>query len=387
MSSCDKEVHGSGAGLLHGWYTELNEVASVARRSLTRSVARNCWRAMPRAMATPEQFTGAMNVIQRQIAELTGHQSSGIATTFPALSWNKVPVAMFSSWFSCFATDVCCCTVEGEDFVAINAGLFDEAFGRNTRTPSTNEQNDQASRRDPAHESRDCCADESSSESDSETEEVEAESKDAENDYGLLEWPGVGVGPDHYYTGQWRGARREGKGKMEHTDGSTYEGEWVSDEPCACGLEELSGGSVYKGDFLSGKRRRFGMCNFSDCRHYEGKGKNKFPGTCYHCGKVGHKAAECWPRDGASQGSSKNPSANVTSSGKKKSKGKSKGKGKSERPVDSLEFEEESGEWWNSCDDDVKPDRGGAPLGAIVVGGHRVGAELIQNCIWGDLAR
>ena len=111
-------------------------------------------------MAIPEQITGAMYVMQRQIAELAGQQSSGVATNFPALQWNKVPVAMFSSWFSCFATDACCCTVEEEDFVAINAGLFDEAFGRNTRTPSTTEQNDQEPRRDPAHEPKDHCADE-----------------------------------------------------------------------------------------------------------------------------------------------------------------------------------------------------------------------------------
>ena len=50
VASCNKEVHGSGAGWLHGWYTEvrdlklrriaeLNEVASIARRSLIRSVA------------------------------------------------------------------------------------------------------------------------------------------------------------------------------------------------------------------------------------------------------------------------------------------------------------------------------------------------------------
>ena len=50
--------------------------------------------------------------------------------------------------------------MEEEDFVAINAGLFDEAFGRNARTPSTIEQNDQEPRRDPAHEPKDRCADE-----------------------------------------------------------------------------------------------------------------------------------------------------------------------------------------------------------------------------------
>ena len=50
VSICNKEVHGSGAGWLHGWYTEvrdlklrktaeLNEVSSIARRSLIKSVA------------------------------------------------------------------------------------------------------------------------------------------------------------------------------------------------------------------------------------------------------------------------------------------------------------------------------------------------------------
>ena len=81
-------------------------------------------------MATPEQITGAIKVIQRQITEWAGQQSSGVATNFPAFLWNQVPVAMSSSWFSCFSTEVCCCTVEEEDFVAINAGLFDEVFGR-----------------------------------------------------------------------------------------------------------------------------------------------------------------------------------------------------------------------------------------------------------------
>ena len=66
----------------------------------------------------------------------------------------------------------------------------------------------------------------------------------------------------------------------------------------------------------------------------KGKGKNKFSGECYHYGKVGHKAAECWSRDRISnKGSGKNSSANVASSSKGKSKGKSQGKGKSKRPA------------------------------------------------------
>ena len=77
----------------------------------------------------------------------------------------------------------------------------------------------------------------------------------------------------------------------------------------------------------------------------KGKSKNKFSGSCYICGKVGHKATECWSRDRASnKGSGRNPSAKVTSSGK----GTSVGQGTE---------------------------------------GVKRGAELVQNCIWGDLAR
>ena len=54
----------------------------------------------------------------------------------------------------------------------------------------------------------------------------------------------------------------------------------------------------------------------------KGKGKNKFSGSCYICGKVGHKATECWSRDTASNKSSgRNQSANEASSGKGKSVG------------------------------------------------------------------
>ena len=127
----------------------------------------------------------------------------------------------------------------------------------------------------------------------------------------------------------------------------------------------------------------------------KGKGKNKFSGSCYICGRVGHKSTERWSRDRVSnKGSGKTQDANVSSPGKGKSigkghsKGQGKGKGKrkskdrkgfqSGRPADSLEFGEEPWEetndaeqeqWWNSWVEDMEQDRNEAPLGALVVGG------------------
>ena len=76
------------------------------------------------------------------------------------------------------------------------------------------------------------------------------------------------------------------------------------------------------------KRHGVGTCDSSYGCYYEGKGKNKFLGTCHHCwAKSASRLQKCWSREGASKGSGKNPSAIVTSSGK----GKNNGKGKSKK--------------------------------------------------------
>ena len=69
----------------------------------------------------------------------------------------------------------------------------------------------------------------------------------------------------------------------------------------------------------------------------KGKGKNKFSGSCYICGRVGHKFTECWSRDRVSnKGSGKTQNANVSSLGKGKSIGKgcSKGQRQGQRQVE-----------------------------------------------------
>ena len=132
----------------------------------------------------------------------------------------------------------------------------------------------------------------------------------------------------------------------------------------------------------------------------KGKGKNKFSGSCYICGKVGNKATECWSRDRTSnKGSGRNPSANVTSSGKGKSvgqgtggvkghpkgqgKSKSKGKGKwkskgkkglqSGRPADFLAFEEEPWDETNKLE----------PGEVVEFMDRRHGAETRWSSPWG----
>ena len=61
----------------------------------------------------------------------------------------------------------------------------------------------------------------------------------------------------------------------------------------------------------------------------KGKGRNKFSGSCYICGRVGHKSTECWSRDRVSnKGSGKTQNANVSSPGKGKDISKDKARAK-----------------------------------------------------------
>jgi hypothetical protein len=54
-----------------------------------------------------------------------------------------------------------------------------------------------------------------------------------------------------------------------------------------------------------------------------GKGDKNFEGACDVCGKIGHRASECWYKQGSAGGEN-----GVKGKGKDEDKGKSKGKGK-----------------------------------------------------------
>ena len=138
----------------------------------------------------------------------------------------------------------------------------------------------------------------------------------------------------------------------------------------------------------------------------KGKGKNKFSGSCYICGKVGHKSTECWSRDRASnKGSGRNQSANVTSSGKRQvSRARYR---RSERTSQRSRQEQKQGQRQMEIQRQERDFRAADPpihwslrrsLGkrpmtrwsspwGIHGGRYGVGGELVQNCIWRDLAR
>ena len=52
------------------------------------------------------------------------------------------------------------------------------------------------------------------------------------------------------YTGEWRGAKAAGYGRIVRPDGSTYEGQWTSDAAHGEGTETYPDGSWYRGGYL-----------------------------------------------------------------------------------------------------------------------------------------
>ena len=228
-------------------------------------------------MATPEQFAGAMNGIQRQIAELTGHQFSGVATTFPALSWNKVPVAMFSSWFSCFATDVCCCTWKERtlspsvhDCSTRHLGEIQGPHRRLNRmikhpgeilhmSPRTVAQmNFPRSRIQKLRRWRRIAKTQK-------TTMVCWSSQESELD--LI--PTTLDSGDERAVGKRRGWSAQMTVRTKENGFQT--------DPVAVDYRNYQMALCTR-ETSCGKRRGFGTCSFSDGRYYENKGKNKFPG-------------------------------------------------------------------------------------------------------------
>ena len=77
----------------------------------------------------------------------------------------------------------------------------------------------------------------------------------------------------------------------------------------------------------------------SGSRSGKGQQKEKETRACYHCGKVGHLAADCWQKEKEEEDYDK---VKVKGKGKGRGKGKSKGKNKGkQRHVNAVEWEED----------------------------------------------
>jgi len=61
------------------------------------------------------------------------------------------------------------------------------------------------------------------------------------------------------YTGEWRGSRAMGYGRVVRPDSSTFEGQWVDDAAHGEGAETFGDGSWYRGGYCQGVKSGFGM--------------------------------------------------------------------------------------------------------------------------------
>lgn len=65
------------------------------------------------------------------------------------------------------------------------------------------------------------------------------------------------------YTGEWRGTRAVGYGRVVRNDNSTYEGQWVDDAAHGEGAEHFGDGNWYRGGYRHGVKAGFGSFHWS----------------------------------------------------------------------------------------------------------------------------
>ena len=55
------------------------------------------------------------------------------------------------------------------------------------------------------------------------------------------------------YTGEWRGEKRNGRGRYIYQNGDMYEGDWRNDKRSGKGTLTFKNGRIYRGEFLDDK--------------------------------------------------------------------------------------------------------------------------------------
>jgi len=73
------------------------------------------------------------------------------------------------------------------------------------------------------------------------------------------------------YTGQWRGQRRHGQGRLVTPDGESYEGQWAKDVAHGHGKYVFFDGATYSGEFLKGLQSGKGLEVWADNSRYDGE--------------------------------------------------------------------------------------------------------------------